>query len=265
MTIRNVRFGRNTATDQQVNTPQQAPQVVTSPITITKPDLISKEGANALRAYTLQQTPVSFQGATQEKFGTSKEYIEQLTSKGLKEGKDFTVDKDGKFTEVHLIKNGQTVKDMVWFQEDTGEVFECYRLQYHSQYNPKEGVTTCYGDDGEFRYRTKTYEKNPIKNDDVNVHITPKEYIEYLEQNNIKYTSDFEKIDDDMYNQTYSVYNPQTNLMTKIIFERNLNNNDNISVHKQIYNEDNEHTKTVHYYHDCTEITDFADNPKIYN
>ena len=256
MSIRNVYFRGETTPNQQVSAPQQIPQTVTNPIQQSKPDLISREGAYALRSYTLQNN-LNFNGVKQKIPETSAKYIENLKSKGLEEGKDYTIEKDGKFTEVHLIRNGQTVKDMVWFQEDSGEVFECYRTHYKSQNNHIEGITTCFGDDGKLRYRTKTYEKNPIKNDDLNINITPKEYTEYLKQNNIKYTDDFEKIDDNIYNQIYSVYNPQTNLMTKVIFERNLNGNDNMSVHKQIYNADNEHTQTVHYYHDCTEITEF--------
>ena len=261
MAIRNVFFRGKTAPEQQVNnTPQQSPQVVTNPIGNLKPDLISQEGANALRAYTLQNNP-TFEGKKEENFVTSQEYIEQLKSKGLKEGKDFTVEKDGKFTEVHLNKNGQNVKDMVWFKEDAEEVFECYRRKYHSQNNPIESITTCIGGDGEFRYRAKTYEHKPVKNDELNANTTPEEYLEYLKQNNLKYTINYDWEDDDKYFQSFSVYNPKTDSMTKTIFARDLAKDDVLHLSKEYYDSNNDIEKSIQYYHDCTEITDFKEKP----
>ena len=76
MAIRNVYFRGETTPNQQVSSPQQIPQVVTNPIQKSKPDIISKDGANALRAYTLQSsintTP------KREDVGTSEQYIENF-------------------------------------------------------------------------------------------------------------------------------------------------------------------------------------------
>ena len=260
MTIRNVHFGGTTIPEQQISVQQQTPQVTTNPIQKQKPDLISQDGANALRAYTLQNN-LNFTGEKKEVPETSAKYIEQLKSKGLEEGKDFTIERDGKFTEVHLMKNGQTFKDMVWFKEDTGEVFECYRLQYHSQNNPIEGVTTCYGGDGKFRYRAKSYEKNPIKNDDLDFNTTPEKYMEYLKQNNLKYTIDYNCLDDDKFTQIFSIYNPKTDLMTKVAFDIDEAKNNIFGIHKEYYDSNNEVEKVIHYGQDHVEITDFKEKP----
>ena len=257
MAIRNVYFRGETTPNQQVSSPQQIPQVVTNPIQKSKPDIISKDGANALRAYTLQSsintTP------KREDVGTSEQYIENLKRNGLIEGKDFITEKDGKFTEVTLNKNGKPVKTMVWFKEDSGEIFECYRLTYQSQNNPIEGVTTCIGGDGKFRYRSKTYETNPIKNDEVNANMTPEKFMEYLKQNNLKYTIDYDWEDDEIYFQSFSVYNPKTDSMTKTTFTRDLAKDDVLHVCKEIFDSNNELEKSVNYYHNRTDITDFKE------
>ena len=257
MTIRNVYFRGETTPNQQVSIPQQTPQVVTNPIQQSKPDLISRDGANALRAYTLQNsintTP------KKEEIGTSSQYIENLKKNGLIEGKDFIVENHGKFTEVTINKNGKPVKTLEWYRENDGEVFECYKLIYQSQNNPIEGVTTCIGGDGKFRYRSKTYEKNPIKNDEINANMTPEKYMEHLKENNLKYTISYDWEDDDRYFQSFSVYNPTTDAMTKTTFARKLDCDDVMHVSKEIYDSDNELDKSVHYYHDCTEITEFKE------
>ena len=256
MSIKNIYFGNRIVQEEKSKNNSMPQQFASNPIEQTQKDVISKEGANALRAYVLHND-INLPPSNIPK-GTSSQYIKNLQSKGLVENRDFEVLKDKNKTTIKLKKDGQIFKEILWIDEGNDQIFDSYKFVYKSKCNPNDSIVTCYDSGENFRYRTKTYQTNPIKNDELSFEKTPSEFIDYLKQNNMEYKENFNWENSNISEHKFSYLNPITNTENEVCFTKDLQNN-NIFVEKKLFDQNKDLNQSIQYYKDCTKITDYKE------
>lgn len=243
---------------QQVNAPAES-QNNSNTATIA-PDIVKKETADAAKAYAIVAPP--------QKSAPEKKSIDELKadliSQGKIEGKDFTVRKDERDSQLNIIENGKTVK--VYRFMNNGEKKEDFDAIQEFSYplDSSKGlkqVETMYGADGDFRFRMTRYEKDksPYKDDIVNYETKPYELEEKLKAEGIKFSRDTVYADLG-YTVKITAFDPKKDEITRYEFSYP-NDSDKVNaVSKCIIDKDGSLSAEIMFRNDETVYTDFHDN-----
>ena len=242
----------------QVNTPAENKN--NSNTTTIAPDIVKKETADAAKAYAIVAPP--------QKSAPEKKSIDELKadliSQGKIEGKDFTVRKDERDSQLNIIEDGKTVK--VYRFMNNGEKKEDFDAIQEFSYplDSSKGlkqVETMYGADGDFHFRMTRYEKDksPYKDDIVNFETHPYELEEKLKAAGCKFSRDTAYADLG-YTVKITAFDPKKDEITRYEFSYP-NDSDKVNaVSKCIIDKDGSLSAEIMFRNDETVYTDFHDN-----
>lgn len=236
-------------------------------------EIISKEAAEAVKAKAFVAPKAK---PTPDKKSID-EYKADLIKEGKIEGKDFKVetkeDKQGVYGhELIILDNNKPVKSY-YYDKSTSKDEE---LQLVKEYSYPIGdskglkqIETTYGADGEFHFRTTSYDKenSPYKGELVNHTTTPAELSEYFTSKGIKFTKDIEYSKDNNNLESYMIskitaFDPKTNEITRYEFEYDKDNDKVYQVTKNIINKDGSINSYIAFRKDETAFIEFEDNFK---
>lgn len=261
MTVENVYF-RNAGNSGQLDTSiyGERKNLATNPISQNGTLLVPQEAAMAMRAYSLSSAPAVPQQIGNPDLNTLKQ---TLLKRGFVEGKDFEIKvlQDG--SRLNIYKYGKPVKEYFWNSKTgTPDSFDEVSTTYYSANSDVEKIETHIGANNKFICRRRTYEKNPFRHNAITINTNSKEYMEYLDKNNIKYTYTVEPYYDKGYKfVNISTYDPITKNMSTVDISENLDGSVN-GIKQELYDENNKVYRTIEYDKDYTEVIDWDEKPE---
>ena len=245
------------------NSPQKSnfqSQAQTNINSAVAPEIVDKKCADATKAYALVPT----KHPTPEK-KSLEEIKASLVADGKVEGKDFTVDKEGFASMITVLKDGKN--DKVYRFNKNGETkddFESVEEWSYPMDSSKglKSISTTYGADGEFCFRSTNYEKDksPYQNDIVNFNTKPEDLKTHFEANNIKYANDFDLVGESLVDKI-TAFDAKDGSVTRYEFMHDKDNNI-MKVTKNIVGKDGNLVASINHYKDETIYTEFNDSLK---
>lgn len=246
----------------------QSHKVVTEPIKQVQsapeiaPEIVKKETADAAKAYSGIVAPKPRPLFEKKSLDELKS---EVLAQGKVEGKDFKIDKQEKVTNMEILENDKPVKLYVYDNPATSadNLYEYQEYSYPTGNNGLKEISAFYDGSGDFKFRSFTYdpENSPYKNEIVNAKAKPQDLRKYLDENNIRYATDIQINENDIWTTKFTTFEPKTNDV--IVYEFSYYEKDcepeMISVEKKQIGKNGNLLNTIAFHDTFTSYTEFTD------